>query len=210
MRDSATNVDDNRTRSVLSIGAVSRTYSTLASTSHRFSQAGTSPSSRKHKHRDPLTKREAQISRFLVEAVSKHDLALWLLQQSNGAWQMYSDHLAMYRNELEGRCLGRSVSLTSSKNPLDCFDGQSLDLRTLVCDVNKLIYIHADHVMRGLKKLLEIRHQNITVSEAFYRVVARRPIPKTKRLGEKECLFLSLRGLYPPNSFKGEAASALR
>jgi hypothetical protein len=64
--------------------------------------------------------------------------------------------------------------------------------------------------MRGLKKLLEIRHQNITVSEAFYCVVARRPVPKTKILGEEECLFLSLRGLYPPNSFRGEAGSALK
>jgi hypothetical protein len=64
--------------------------------------------------------------------------------------------------------------------------------------------------MRGLEKLLEIRHHNITVSEVFYCVVARRPIPKTKRLGEKECLFLSLCGLYPPNSFRGEAGSALK
>lgn len=64
--------------------------------------------------------------------------------------------------------------------------------------------------MRGLRELLEIPHHNITVSEAFYWVVARRPIPKTKRLGEKECLFLSLRGLYPPNSYRGEAGSALK
>jgi hypothetical protein len=139
-KDSATNVGDDGTGSVLSTGAVSRAYSTLPSTNHR-SSAVTSPSSRKHKHRDSLARRKAQISRFLVEAVNKHDLALWLLQQSNGAWQMYSDHLAMYRNELEGRCLGRGVSLTSSKNPLDCFDGESLDLRTLVCDVNSNSFI---------------------------------------------------------------------
>jgi hypothetical protein len=130
-RNSATNVDDNATGS-----AVSMTYSTLASTNHRFSQAGTSHSSRKHKHRDPLAKRKAKISGFLVDAVHKHDSALWLLQQSNGAWQMYSDHLAMYRKELEERCRRLGVLLTSTKNPLDCFDGEPLDLRTLVCDVD--------------------------------------------------------------------------
>jgi hypothetical protein len=67
------------------------------------------------KHHDRLARRKAEISGFLVDAVNKHDSALWLLQRSNGTWHMYLDHLAMYRKELEGRCLGRGVSLTSSK-----------------------------------------------------------------------------------------------
>jgi hypothetical protein len=128
--------DDNDTGSVTSTGPVSRTRSTLASTNQGYSQASISPSGRKHKHRDPLAKKKAKISGFLVDAVHKHDSALWLLQQSNGAWQMYSDHLAMYRKELEERCRRLGVLLTSTNNPLDCFDGESLDLRTLVCDVN--------------------------------------------------------------------------
>lgn len=141
MRDPATNDDD--TGSVTSTGPVSRTRSTLAFTNQGYSQAGISPSSRKHKYHDPLARKKAKISGFLVDAVNKHDLALWLLQRSNGAWQMYSDHLAMYRKELEERCRRLGVLLTPTKNPLDCFDGEPLDLRTFVCDakLNSFIFM---------------------------------------------------------------------